>query len=240
MSIPSAVAASTLTPGIYITVDLLAGTASPGTGTLSVALIATQSASGDLTDDTEVRAIGGEADAATAFGSGTIGHLAAKQIYNKYGEAQIDVIKFLGKLGDEDSVKVFRKVLEDKNERLRVEGLLSLGKIGGTEAKEILRETARRGSFFRRNYEIQKAAVQALGGMGDEVAMPILGSILRSRFSLHPKKNNELRLQAAIALRKIATDEAMDFLRKTCSDKNSEIRNFSIAAIKTFDRGPEG
>ena len=92
MSIPSAVAASTLTPGIYITVDLLAGTASPGTGTLSVALIATQSASGDLTDDTEVRAIGGEADAATAFGSGTIGHLAAKQIYNKYGEAQIDVI----------------------------------------------------------------------------------------------------------------------------------------------------
>ncbi len=166
--------------------------------------------------------------------------LCEKHLGKQDLEDQIDVIKFLGKLGDEDSVKVFRRVLEDKNEKLKVEGLLSLGKIGGTEAKEILRETARRGSLFRRNYEIQKAAVQALGGMGDEVAMPILGSILRSRFSLRPKKNNELRLQAAIALRKIATDEAMDFLRKTCSDKNSEIRNFSIAAIKTFDRGPEG
>lgn len=92
MSIPSAVAASTLTPGIYITVDLLAGTASPGTGTLAVAVLATKSASGSLTDNTEVRAIGGEADASTAFGPGTVGHLCCKQIYNKYGEAQIDVI----------------------------------------------------------------------------------------------------------------------------------------------------
>ena len=92
MSIPTAVAASTLTPGIYVTVNLLAGTASPGTGTLRVAVLATQSAAGDLTDDTEVRSIGGEDDAATAFGTGTVGHLCCKQIYNKYGEAQIDVI----------------------------------------------------------------------------------------------------------------------------------------------------
>ena len=92
MSIPMAVAASVLTPGIYVTVDLLAGTASPGTGTLAIAVLATQSASGDLTDNTEVRAIGGEADASTAFGPGTAGHLCCKQIYNKYGLAQIDVI----------------------------------------------------------------------------------------------------------------------------------------------------
>jgi hypothetical protein len=75
--------------------------------------------------------------------------------------------------------------------------------------------------------------------MGDEVALPILGSILRSRISFHPKKNNELRMQAAIALRKIATDESMDFLRKTCDDRNSEIKSFSIAAIKAFDKGSE-
>ncbi|MEA3225133.1 MAG: hypothetical protein U9Q07_04220 [Planctomycetota bacterium] len=92
MSIPTAVASSTLTPGIYITVDLLAGTASPGTGTLRVALMASKSAAGDLTIDTEVRSIGGEADASTGFGPGTVGHLAAKQIYTLFGEAQVDII----------------------------------------------------------------------------------------------------------------------------------------------------
>ncbi len=92
MTIPTAVASATLTPGIYITVDLLAGTASPGTGDLKVALIASKSAAGDLTADTEVRASGGEADASAGYGVGTVGHLAAKLIYQEHGEAQIDMI----------------------------------------------------------------------------------------------------------------------------------------------------
>ena len=92
MSIPTAVASATLTPGIYITVDLLAGTASPGTGELSVALMACKSAAGDLTPDAEVRASGGEADASTGYGPGTAGHLAAKAIYRMFGAAQVDMI----------------------------------------------------------------------------------------------------------------------------------------------------
>lgn len=92
MAIPVAVSPSVLTPGLYMTVDLLAGTASPGTGVLKVALLATQSSAGDLTDDTEVRAGGGPASAATAFGTGTIGHLAAKLLYDEYPPMQIDFV----------------------------------------------------------------------------------------------------------------------------------------------------
>jgi len=92
MAVPVAVAPSVLTPGVYLTVDLLAGTSSPSTGVLRVALMAPKSSVGDLTVDTEVRAGTGEASANTAFGVGTVGHLGAKGIYSKFPAAQVDFI----------------------------------------------------------------------------------------------------------------------------------------------------
>ncbi|MCP4674346.1 MAG: hypothetical protein GY854_02275 [Deltaproteobacteria bacterium] len=92
MSIPLAVSPSTLVPGLYLKVDLLAGAASPGIGQLKVALLASKSSAGDLTDDTEVRAGAGEESAKIAFGPGTVGHLAAKQIYSQHPMAMVDFI----------------------------------------------------------------------------------------------------------------------------------------------------
>ncbi len=87
-----AVSPSVLTPGLYLVVDLLAGTSSPGTGMLRVVIMASKSSDGDLTHDTEVRAGAGEAVAAQAFGRGTVGHLAAKLVYRKYPAAQVDFV----------------------------------------------------------------------------------------------------------------------------------------------------
>jgi phage tail sheath gpL-like len=92
MAVQTVVASSVLTPGLYLEVNLLAGTASSGTGTRRIALLATQSSAGDLTDDTEVRTLTGTDSAVTAFGNGTLGHLAAKIIYDVYPEAVIDAI----------------------------------------------------------------------------------------------------------------------------------------------------
>jgi phage tail sheath gpL-like len=89
MSAPVAVAPSILTPGIYILVNLLSGAPSPGTGVLKILLLAPKSSSGTLTVDTELRDGGGPDSAATAFGSGTPGHLAAKRIYTEYPAAQV-------------------------------------------------------------------------------------------------------------------------------------------------------
>ncbi len=99
MAIPLAVGPGQLTPGLYLVVDLLAGAASPGTGTLRVALMATKSSAGTLTDNTEVRAGGGETTAQTAFGIGTAGALAAKQIYDVFPAAVVDFISPLAGAG---------------------------------------------------------------------------------------------------------------------------------------------
>jgi phage tail sheath gpL-like len=90
MTIPVAVAPSVLTPGLYLSINLLAGTVSPGTGTLKVLLLAPISSGGDLTVDTEIRAGSGVDSASTAFGPGTLGHLAAKQLYAEFPNAVVD------------------------------------------------------------------------------------------------------------------------------------------------------
>lgn len=92
MSIPTAVSPSQLTPGLYLTVDLLAGASSPGGGVLNILLMGGKSSGGDLTADTEVRAGGGAETAATAFGAGTPAHLAAKLLYGQFPAAQVDFI----------------------------------------------------------------------------------------------------------------------------------------------------
>ncbi len=89
MSAPVAVAPAILTPGIYILVNLLSGAPSPGTGLLKILLLSPKSSSGTLTVDSELRAGGGPDSGATAYGTGTPGHLAAKQIYAQYPAAQV-------------------------------------------------------------------------------------------------------------------------------------------------------
>lgn len=90
MTYPLAVSPSTLTPGVYLTVDLVAGASAAGVGDLKVLLVAPKSTGGDLTADSEIRAGAGEDSAGTAFGTGTPGHLAAQIMYAKQGNAQID------------------------------------------------------------------------------------------------------------------------------------------------------
>jgi phage tail sheath gpL-like len=92
MTIPQAVSPSTLTPGLYLVVDLLASAASPSTGELKTVIVAPKSSAGNLTPDTEVRSIGGVSDASAAFGPGTPGHLASKLLYARFPTATVDVI----------------------------------------------------------------------------------------------------------------------------------------------------
>ena len=89
MAVPLAVSPSKVTPGFYLSVNLLAGPPSPGAGARRVLLLAPKLSSGNLALDTEIRLGAGPDDAATAFGVGSVGHLAAKILYKLAPDAQI-------------------------------------------------------------------------------------------------------------------------------------------------------
>jgi phage tail sheath gpL-like len=90
MSIPTAVSPGTLSPGMFLKVNLIAGTASPNVGQLRALILAPKATAGTLTPDTEIRAGGGPDSAAVAWGQGTLGHLAAKQLYGALKTAVVD------------------------------------------------------------------------------------------------------------------------------------------------------
>lgn len=92
MTIPLAVAPAIKTPGLYLVVDLLGSAANPGSDVLRALIMAPKGSAGNLTNNTEVRPIFGPDDAATAFGTGTPGHLAAKRLFAQNGAALVDVI----------------------------------------------------------------------------------------------------------------------------------------------------
>ena len=92
-AIPKAVASTVKTPGHFMVVNLLGGSANPGSSALRVLMICPQNTTGgNITAGTELRQCFGADDVATALGSGNIGHLASKQLFLHDGLASLDVI----------------------------------------------------------------------------------------------------------------------------------------------------
>ena len=92
MTIPLAVAPATKSPGLYLVVDLLGDPANPGSDVLRALLMAPKGSAGNLTNNTEVRQLFGPDDAATAYGPGTPGHLAAKLFFRQNPLGQLFAI----------------------------------------------------------------------------------------------------------------------------------------------------
>src|SRR5262245_33825907 len=93
VAIPKAVASTVKTPGHYLLVNLLGGSANPGSSILRTLIICPKNTStGNITPGTEVRQVFGPDDVATALGGGNIGHLSSKQLFKHDGLASVDVI----------------------------------------------------------------------------------------------------------------------------------------------------
>lgn len=87
-----AVASSVKTPGLWLTVDLLGAAGAAGAIALRALLMAPIDTDGTLAANTETRHLGGAPDAATAFGRGGQGHLAARALFKNYPLADVTAI----------------------------------------------------------------------------------------------------------------------------------------------------
>lgn len=92
MPLPKATPSSTKAPGFYLRVNLLTGPGGAGTAALRALLIAHKSSAGNIVPEEEVRTVYGPDDVLTALGEGTLGHLAAIQLYERFGAIQLDLV----------------------------------------------------------------------------------------------------------------------------------------------------
>lgn len=93
MASPVAVSPTTLTPGVYLSVDLTAGPSSPGSLALRCLLMAPKSNAGTITANTQLeRGVTDASEVRTLLGPGTPGHLAAVALFRAHPTASLDVI----------------------------------------------------------------------------------------------------------------------------------------------------
>lgn len=91
-NVPLAVSPAVKTPGLYLSVNLLAGTSSPGTARLRALIIAPKSSAGSITPNTQLmQAVSGAEQVKTLLGPGTPGHLTAVALFAAHGLASVDV-----------------------------------------------------------------------------------------------------------------------------------------------------
>lgn len=91
-SIPLAVQPSVKSPGVYLTVNLLAAVAGAGLDQKRALILAPKSSAGNITPNTEVRQVFGADDVALSHGPGSLGHLCAKGFFRQYPNGSLDVV----------------------------------------------------------------------------------------------------------------------------------------------------
>ena len=92
MGIPLAVSPTIRGPGLYLLVNLLAGTNSPGSAPLRVLIMCPKSSAGTITANTEIRTASGPDDCKTGFGIGSPGHLTGKTLFGAHPQALCDIV----------------------------------------------------------------------------------------------------------------------------------------------------
>jgi phage tail sheath gpL-like len=93
MATPVAVSPTTLTPGVYLSVDLTAGPSAPGSLALRCLLMAPKSSAGTITANTQLkRSVTDASEVRGLLGPGTPGHLTAVALFRAHPTASLDVI----------------------------------------------------------------------------------------------------------------------------------------------------
>lgn len=93
MATPVAVSPTTLTPGVYLNVNLTAAPSAPGSLVMRALLMAPKSSSGSITANTQLeRGVTDASEVRSLLGAGTPGHLAAVALFRAHPTASLDVI----------------------------------------------------------------------------------------------------------------------------------------------------
>ncbi len=160
----------------------------------------------------------------------------------------------LGEIGGQSLVEPLSGLLQHEEPRVRREAASALGKIGGpravahlrravidpevgTVAARVLGEIDRENTVAMFTKRLSRAgvvllhdapvreAITVLGEMEAAEAVPFLSRILGRGLWLPFAKGDELRSQAAQALRRIGTAEAMDAIRKAARSSRRVVRD---------------
>ena len=134
-----------------------------------------------------------------------------------------EVLKSLMKITSPRSTQMLLRALEEDDQTLVTQAIISLGVLKDTSVVEALASIALKREAFADLMEPKKEAIKALGVIGDARAVPHLSQILFRKVWFGKKVNEEARSLAAYSLGLIGTDEAYTAIEKALKVSEGEL-----------------
>jgi hypothetical protein len=126
-----------------------------------------------------------------------------------------EVIKSLGRIPCKESSAILLRTLKDSDKSFVLNAITSLCVLKEQAAIGPLGGIALHKDTFSENINLRKAAVKALGLIGDEKAIPILTELLSRKVWFGKRGNEEIRALAVISLGKIGGETAYKIIEDT-------------------------
>lgn len=143
-----------------------------------------------------------------------------------------EVVKALTRIGTAAAADALLQRLGDPDPGVRQSVIAALGTLKVTRAIGPLAEVARQFSAFAKEADTQKAAITALGSIGDPQVIPVLVELLRRRTWLNRRLNDEVRAAAAAALGTVGTEPATEALLAEAKRGEGPVRHACQVALE--------
>jgi HEAT repeat protein len=151
-----------------------------------------------------------------------------------------ETIRALTKIGGPDAVDSLLRVLEEKDQELGPQALLSLGAIKNPAAIPVLLKMVDRTDPWLKQADLKKATIKTLGEIGSEEALPALHQVLGRRMLWKRSRYNEIRAAAALALGEIGSTESLPLLEAAADDRSEAVARAAVQAMKQIKKGTNG
>lgn len=134
-----------------------------------------------------------------------------------------EVMKTLVKIPSVRSTAFLIKVLDEQDQGLVSQAIISLGVLKDPASIETLGKIALRREPFADTQEAKREAIKALGIIGDPSAIPYLTNVLFKKVWFGKKSNEEIRSLAAYSLGMIGGDEAFGAIEEAGRSSEGEL-----------------
>ncbi len=139
-------------------------------------------------------------------------------------QVQLEILETLVRFQDPESADLLRRFLKLKTmeDQLRVIEIAGMHRVA--DLAEDLASMVRTFSFFRADYTRNEKIIEALGRIGHASALPVLGRLAKTRFSLYPKALADLKLLLFQSLRLYEGAAVAPLLRIGSQSKDTRIQ----------------
>ncbi|WP_305041980.1 HEAT repeat domain-containing protein [Geoalkalibacter sp.] len=134
-----------------------------------------------------------------------------------------EAIRGLTRIGSPEALDVLLVAVEEGDSDLQQQALMFLGALRQRAALPHLLRLVEAADPWLRNAELTRGAVRALGEIGDAEAVPALIALLNRRKILRRRRFQDIQEEAALALARIGTDEALAALAAAGRQKRGRV-----------------